>query len=265
MVESIGEGGFGTVYMGVHCLTGETAAVKRVALRGMAQEDIKDIEQEMELLQTLKHPNIMRCVDAIRDDEYLNIIFEYCENLALSSMIAKFGGQLPESLVAHYIAHVLSGLEYLHEQDIIHRDIKGTNILSTKEGLVKLAGFGVAIKVSELTDHFNVVGTPYWMAPEIIEMTGKQNSACDIWSVGCTTVELLTGKPPYFDLPPMRALFKIVQDEYPPLPPNISPAMLDFLMLCFQKDPNRRINAKDLLKHPWLQKKEEMEKQHAAV
>lgn len=92
------------------------------------------------------------------------------------------------------------------------------------------------------------------MAPEIIEMTGQQSSACDIWSVGCTVLELLTGKPPYFDMQQMPALFRIVQDEHPPLPDNISPALEDFLLQCFQKDPNRRIDAPSLLKHNWLKK-----------
>jgi len=113
--------------------------------------------------------------------------------------------------VTVYIAQVLEGLVYLHEQGVIHRDIKGANILTTKEGLVKLADFGVATKLNEADfNTHSVVGTPYWMAPEVIELSGVC-AASDIWSVGCTIIELLTCVPPYYDLQPMPALYRIVQ------------------------------------------------------
>ncbi|CAI5465372.1 unnamed protein product [Closterium sp. Yama58-4] len=124
-------------------------------------------------------------------------------------------------------------------------------------GLVKLADFGVAIRLEEAAachgdaENPNVVGTPYWMAPEVIEMSGI-SPASDIWSVGCTVIELLTTKPPYFDLQPMPALFRIVQDDLPPLPENVSAATSDFLHLCFRKDTKSRPDAKTLLRHPWI-------------
>ncbi|KAI9801336.1 MAG: hypothetical protein M1825_003314 [Sarcosagium campestre] len=152
------------------------------------------------------------------------------------------------------MAQVLHGLIYLHEQGVIHRDIKGANILTTKEGLVKLADFGVATRTTGLHES-SVVGTPYWMAPEVIEMSGP-TTASDIWSLGCTVIELLEGKPPYHTLQPMPALFRIVNDDHPPLPEGASPvgeiAVRDFLMQCFQKDPNLRVSARKLLKHPWI-------------
>jgi serine/threonine protein kinase len=163
----------------------------------------------------------------------------------------KFGA-FPESLVAFYIAQVLEGLVYLHEQGVIHRDIKGANILTTKEGLVKLADFGVATKLTEAdVNTHSVVGTPYWMAPEVIEMSGV-SAASDIWSVGCTVIELLTCVPPYYDLQPMPALFRIVQDDHPPLPEHVSPAITDFLDQCFRKDAKLRPDAKTMLNHPWM-------------
>lgn len=119
------------------------------------------------------------------------------------------------------MSQVLHGLLYLHEQGVIHRDIKGANILTTKEGLVKLADFGVATKQSGL-DQSSVVGTPYWMAPEVIELSGATTSS-DIWSLGCTVIELIEGKPPYHKLQPMQALFRIVNDEHPPIPGSASP------------------------------------------
>jgi len=121
--------------------------------------------------------------------------------------------------------------------------------------LVKLADFGVATKLVEgekVNSTNSVVGTPYWMAPEIIEMRGNISTSCDIWSVGCTVIELLTGSPPYFDLNKWSALFRIVQDEHPPIPTGISEGCKEFLFQCFQKEPVLRIDAKGLLKHPWI-------------
>lgn len=119
------------------------------------------------------------------------------------------------------MSQALSGLLYLHEQGVIHRDIKGANILTTKEGLVKLADFGVATNAGNMHEA-SVVGTPYWMAPEVIEMSGA-STASDIWSLGCTVIELLEGRPPYHKLQPMPALFRIVNDDHPPLPTSASP------------------------------------------
>jgi serine/threonine protein kinase len=151
------------------------------------------------------------------------------------------------------MTQVLQGLQYLHDQGVIHRDIKGANILTTKDGTVKLADFGVSTSTlaGGQDKEAQVVGTPYWMAPEIIQLSGA-SSASDIWSVGCTVIELLQGRPPYHNLAAMPALFAIVNDDHPPLPEGISAAARDFLMQCFQKDPNLRVSAKKLLKHAWI-------------
>ena len=146
----------------------------------------------------------------------------YCENGSLHS-ICKSYGKFPENLVGIYMTQVLHGLQYLHDQGVIHRDIKGANILTTKDGKVKLADFGVSTSTLAGADkEAQVVGTPYWMAPEIIQLSGA-TSASDIWSLGCTVIELLEGKPPYHKLAPMPALFAIVNDDHPPLPEGVSP------------------------------------------
>lgn len=122
------------------------------------------------------------------------------------------------------MAQILQGLLYLHDQGVIHRDIKGANILTTKDGKVKLADFGVSTSTLAATGdkEAQVVGTPYWMAPEVIQLSGA-TTASDIWSLGCTVIELLEGKPPYHKLAPMPALFAIVNDDHPPLPEGVSP------------------------------------------
>lgn len=252
--DEIGKGAYGRVYKGLDLDNGDFVAIKQVSLENIAQEDLNIIMQEIDLLKNLNHKNIVKYLGSLKTKTHLHIILEYVENGSLANIIKpnKFG-PFPESLVAVYIAQVLEGLVYLHEQGVIHRDIKGANILTTKEGLVKLADFGVATKLTEAdVNTHSVVGTPYWMAPEVIEMSGVC-AASDIWSVGCTVIELLTCVPPYYDLQPMPALFRIVQDEHPPIPDSLSPDITDFLRQCFKKDARQRPDAKTLLSHPWIQ------------
>ncbi|CAH1414739.1 unnamed protein product [Lactuca virosa] len=252
--DEIGKGAYGRVYKGLDLENGDFVAIKQVSLENIAQEDLNIIMQEIDLLKNLNHKNIVKYLGSLKTKTHLHIILEYVENGSLANIIKpnKFG-PFPESLVAVYIAQVLEGLVYLHEQGVIHRDIKGANILTTKEGLVKLADFGVATKLTEAdVNTHSVVGTPYWMAPEVIEMSGVC-AASDIWSVGCTVIELLTCVPPYYDLQPMPALFRIVQDENPPIPDSLSPGITDFLRQCFKKDARLRPDAKTLLSHPWIQ------------
>ncbi|KAH1556963.1 hypothetical protein KXV92_001718 [Aspergillus fumigatus] len=247
--DCLGRGAFGSVYRALNWNTGETVAVKQIKLADLPKSELRVIMLEIDLLKNLDHPNIVKYHGFVKSAETLNIILEYCENGSLHSISKNFG-RFPENLVGLYMSQVLHGLLYLHEQGVIHRDIKGANILTTKEGLVKLADFGVASRTTGLSES-SVVGTPYWMAPEVIELSGA-TTASDIWSLGCTVIELLEGKPPYYNLQPMPALFRIVNDDHPPLPQGASPAVKDFLMQCFQKDPNLRVSARKLLKHPWI-------------
>ncbi|KAL8737387.1 MAG: hypothetical protein Q9181_001724 [Wetmoreana brouardii] len=247
--DSLGKGAFGTVFRALNMGTGETVAVKQVKLADLPKSELRVITLEIDLLKNLDHPNIVKYHGFVKSAESLNIILEYCENGSLHSISKNFG-KFPENLVGLYMSQVLHGLLYLHEQGVIHRDIKGANILTTKQGLVKLADFGVATRTTTLHES-SVVGTPYWMAPEVIELSGA-TTASDIWSLGCTVIELLDGKPPYHKLQPMHALFRIVNDDHPPLPEGASPVVRDFLMQCFQKDPNLRVSARKLLKHPWI-------------
>uniref|UniRef100_K3X170 non-specific serine/threonine protein kinase n=1 Tax=Globisporangium ultimum (strain ATCC 200006 / CBS 805.95 / DAOM BR144) TaxID=431595 RepID=K3X170_GLOUD len=246
----IGRGGFGVVFAALDLRNGRSLAIKQVSLHDIDKDELLSIESEISLLKKLNHENIVKYHDTIRTQTYLYIVLEYMENGSLAQFMKKFGS-FSETLVAMYITQVLRGLAYLHEQGVLHRDVKGANILTTKDGLVKLADFGVAIKLSETQKSNSVVGSPYWMAPEVIEMAGW-SFASDIWSVGCTIIELLSTKPPYFDLAPMAALFRIVQDDHPPLPERISPALHDFIMKCFMKEPRLRGSAEELLTHPWI-------------
>jgi serine/threonine protein kinase len=225
--ECLGKGAFGSVYKAFNWGNGEAVAVKQIKLADLPKSELRMIESEIDLLKNLHHDNIVKYIGFVKSDDCLNIILEYCENGSLHS-ICKAYGKFPENLVGVYMTQVLQGLQYLHEQGVIHRDIKGANILTTKDGTVKLADFGVSTSTlaGGQDKEAQVVGTPYWMAPEIIQLSGA-SSASDIWSVGCTVIELLQGKPPYHNLAAMPALFAIVNDDHPPLPEGISAVSID--------------------------------------
>ncbi|ORY83111.1 hypothetical protein BCR37DRAFT_392469 [Protomyces lactucae-debilis] len=267
--DCLGRGAFGSVYRGLNTFSGETVAVKQIKLRNIPQSEVDMIMGEIDLLKNLNHDNIVKYHCFYKGADSLYIILEYCENGSLQSICRTFGN-FPEHLLAVYTDQVLNGLIYLHDQGVIHRDIKGANILTTKDGTVKLADFGVATNaLSDMT----VVGSPYWsesmlkksriltvVAPEIIELAGA-SSASDIWSLGCTVIELLQGKPPFHEMDQMSALFHIVDDDHPPMPDACSPAARSFLLQCFQKDPRLRISAKVLRRHAWIQNHKRTESQ----
>ncbi|KAI7880610.1 kinase-like protein [Lichtheimia hyalospora FSU 10163] len=248
---SIGKGQFGTVHRALNLKTGQMVAIKRIKLESTEAKDIDDVMQEAQLLQTLAHPNIVKYEGFIRTNDCVNIVLEFVENGSLANTLKSFGN-FPENLVASYCSRILEGLVYLHDQNVVHCDLKAANILTTKTGDVKLSDFGVSVNLQlKETVTGSVAGTPNWMAPEVIQLQGASTKS-DIWSLGCTIIELFTGKPPYADLIPMTTLFRIVEDECPPLPTTTSQEMLEFLQLCFRKSPNDRPTARELLNHPWI-------------
>ncbi|KAL1806815.1 hypothetical protein ACET3Z_029883 [Daucus carota] len=253
--DEIGRGAHGRVYKALNLENGQFVAVKQVSLENIKDEELKNIMNEIDLLKNLDHKNIVQYLGSSKTESHLHIILEYVENGSLANIIKSNNfGPLSESLVAVYIAQVLEGLVYLHEQGVIHRDIKGANILTTKEGRVKLADFGVATKLTEANiNEPSYTGTAYWMAPEVVNTPGVC-VASDIWSVGCTVIELLTGSPPYSGYDPWPALWQIVQVKQPPIPDSLSPAVTDFVHQCFKEDHRQRVDAKTLLSHPWIQR-----------
>ncbi|KXS19348.1 hypothetical protein M427DRAFT_143501, partial [Gonapodya prolifera JEL478] len=243
--DALGKGAFGVVYRAIDVESGEVVAIKQLRLTNIHASEINILMVSINRQCT----GVKMCIIPFEPQTEIDLLKK------LKSICKKFG-RFPETLIAVYVSQVLEGLCYLHEQGVIHRDIKGANILTTKDGQVKLADFGVATRPTESSEK-TVVGSPYWsegtiqLAPEVIELNGA-TTASDIWSLGCTLIELLNGEPPYYNLSPMSALFRIVQDDHPPLPEGISPALKDFLTHCFQKDCNLRVSARKLLKHPWI-------------
>ncbi|XP_011090761.1 mitogen-activated protein kinase kinase kinase NPK1 [Sesamum indicum] len=258
--ELIGCGAFGRVHMGMNLNSGELLAVKEVAIAGNSaskktQEYIRELEKEVNLLKNLSHPNIVRYLGTAREDDSLNILLEFVPGGSISSLLGKFGS-FPESVIRMYTKQLLLGLEYLHKNKIMHRDIKGANILVDNKGCIKLADFGASKKVEALatiTGAKSMKGTPYWMAPEVIVQSGHSYSA-DIWSVGCTVIEMATGKAPWSQqYQEVAALFYVgTTKSHPPIPDHLSVEAKDFLLKCLQKEPDLRPTASELLKHPFV-------------
>eukprot|EP00667_Euglena_gracilis_P001027 EG_transcript_1027 len=264
----IGQGSSGRVYLGILTgrYVGHFVAVKVIELGTLTnQKQVEKLAVEISLMREYQHPNIVQYYgcEVDKTDNVLNIMMEYTPGGSISSLIAKSPKGFIEDmgLLKHFTRQILQGLSYLHQNGIIHRDIKGDNILVTETGSVKLADFGCSKRIGELAsasrngaDTF--VGTPFWMAPEVItdEQVGYGVKA-DIWSLGCTMVEMLTGKPPWQEFKTMwSAIYHIANSTGQPtgIPDNLSPSLQNFLDLCFERDTEKRPSALELLQHHWL-------------
>ncbi|KDQ61730.1 hypothetical protein JAAARDRAFT_190455 [Jaapia argillacea MUCL 33604] len=250
----IGRGQFGSVYRALNLNTGKMVAVKRIRLEGLEEEEISQLMKEIDLLKSLSHPSIVKYEGMTRDEGVLSLVLELAENGSLGQTLKAFG-KLNERLVASYVVKILEGLHYLHSNDIIHHDLKAANILTTKNGNIKLSDFGVSLNMRAMECEMkDVAGTPNWMAPEVIELKGASTKS-DIWSLACTVIELLSGRPPYGDITnSMTVMFRIVEEEMPPLPEGCSDLLQDFLTICFNKEPSKRPSAEELCEHEWLKK-----------
>ncbi|CAN3376311.1 hypothetical protein DIRU0_E26852 [Diutina rugosa] len=249
-IEMVGRGAFASVYRGRNRATGQIVAIKQIALDDDAT-NVGNLMGEIDLLKILKHPNIVKYHGFVKTSSSLNIFLEYCGGGSLRQLYKRHQHGLDERRqIVPYVRSILHGLAYLHSQGVVHRDVKAANVLIDDAGNIKLADFGVAASVS--TQYPTVVGTPNWMAPETVMGGEGLCTASDIWSLGATIIELFTTDPPYHDRNPMATLHAISTDDHPPLPKGVSTLARDFLLECFQKHPNLRSSATQLLKHPWL-------------
>ncbi|KAF3445723.1 hypothetical protein FNV43_RR10899 [Rhamnella rubrinervis] len=252
--ELLGRGSFGSVYEGITDY-GYFFAVKEVSLLdqgAQGRQSVSQLEQEIDLLSKFEHENIVKYLGTDKDESKLYIFLELVTKGSLQSLYQKYN--LRDSQVSAYTRQILLGLKYLHDRNVVHRDIKCANILVCASGSVKLADFGLA-KATKLNDVHSSKGTACWMAPEVVKKSQQgYGLPADIWSLGCTVLEMLTQKIPYSDLEWMQAIFRIGKGVLPSVPDTLSKDARDFILQCLQVNPNDRPTAAELLDHPFVKK-----------
>ncbi|KAL3572587.1 hypothetical protein D5086_026491 [Populus alba] len=252
--ELLGRGSFGSVYEGISD-DGFFFAVKEVSLLDQGskgKQSIYQLEQEIALLSRFEHENIVQYYGTDKDESKLYIFLELVTKGSLQKLYQRYN--LRDSQVSSYTRQILHGLKYLHDQNVVHRDIKCANLLVDANGSVKLADFGLA-KATKLNDVKSCKGTAFWMAPEVVNNKNQgYGLPADIWSLGCTVLEMLTRQIPYSELESMQALFRIGRGVPPLVPDSLSNDARDFILQCIQVNPNDRPTAAVLLDHPFVKK-----------
>ncbi|KHN41598.1 Mitogen-activated protein kinase kinase kinase 2 [Glycine soja] len=251
----LGRGTFGHVYVGFNKESGEMCAMKEVTLfsdDAKSKESAKQLMQEITLLSRLRHPNIVQYYGSETVGDKLYIYLEYVAGGSIYKLLQEYG-QFGELAIRSFTQQILSGLAYLHAKNTVHRDIKGANILVDTNGRVKLADFGMAKHITGQSCPLSFKGSPYWMAPEVIKNSNGCNLAVDIWSLGCTVLEMATTKPPWSQYEGVAAMFKIGNSkELPTIPDHLSCEGKDFVRKCLQRNPHNRPSASELLDHPFV-------------
>uniref|UniRef100_A0A671U2M1 non-specific serine/threonine protein kinase n=1 Tax=Sparus aurata TaxID=8175 RepID=A0A671U2M1_SPAAU len=253
-LREIGHGSFGAVYFARDVRTNEVVAIKKMSYNGkQSNEKWQDIIKEVKFLQRIRHPNSIEYKGCYLREHTAWLVMEYCLGSA-SDLLEVHKKPLQEVEIAAITHGALQGLAYLHSHNMIHRDVKAGNILLTEPGLVKLADFGSASIASPAN---SFVGTPYWMAPEVILAMdeGQYDGKVDVWSLGITCIELAERKPPLFNMNAMSALYHIAQNESPTLQASEwSDYFRNFIDSCLQKIPQDRPHSDDMLGHAFLQR-----------
>ncbi|CAA3012186.1 mitogen-activated kinase kinase kinase 3-like isoform X2 [Olea europaea subsp. europaea] len=251
----LGRGTFGHVYLGFNCESGQMCAIKEVRVildDRSSKECLKQLNQEIDLLSRLSHVNIVQYYGSDLSEETLSVYLEYVSGGSIQKLLQEYG-PFAEPVIQNYTRQILLGLAYLHGKNTVHRDIKGANILVGPNGEIKLADFGMAKPINSCPSMLSFKGSPYWMAPEVVTNTNGYSLLVDIWSLGCTVLEMATSKPPWGQYEGVAAIFKIGNSkDIPEIPDHLSPDAKSFIRLCLQREPSSRPMASQLLAHPFV-------------
>ncbi|XP_045189184.2 serine/threonine-protein kinase 10-like isoform X2 [Mercenaria mercenaria] len=257
IIGELGDGAFGKVYKAQHKESGILAALKQVEIK--ADDDLEDFLVEIDILTKCKHRNVVGIHETYFFGGKLWMYIEFCGGGAVDSIMVDLEKPLNENQIRYVCYEMCQALVFIHRQHVIHRDLKAGNVLLTMDGEVKLADFGVsAISDKTLQKRDSFIGTPYWMAPEVILCETLKDTPysykADIWSLGITLIEFAQIEPPNHEMHPMRVLIKIQKAEPPTLDDKRkwSLQFREFLKLCLMKDPEQRPTAEELLKHPFI-------------
>ncbi|XP_045406247.1 mitogen-activated protein kinase kinase kinase kinase 4 isoform X32 [Lemur catta] len=263
LVEVVGNGTYGQVYKGRHVKTGQLAAIK---VMDVTEDEEEEIKLEINMLKKYSHHrNIATYYGAFikksppGHDDQLWLVMEFCGAGSITDLVKNTkGNTLKEDWIAYISREILRGLAHLHIHHVIHRDIKGQNVLLTENAEVKLVDFGVSAQLDRTVGRRNTfIGTPYWMAPEVIACDENPDATydyrSDLWSCGITAIEMAEGAPPLCDMHPMRALFLIPRNPPPRLKSKKwSKKFFSFIEGCLVKNYMQRPSTEQLLKHPFI-------------